>query len=139
MEEVVARVWDMSELEVNSLIRDEKLTPAFIEFTQSSLRVGSDVELERGPLADELVLDLSRESRLALFRSPPYRRVLHALATAVRLRWPTLLLGAQDTGKTALVRLLACLARRPLVHLSLNAATDALELLGSFEQVCRIV
>lgn len=131
----MARVWEMSEREVDCLIRDEKLSQAFVEFTASSLLVGSSVELERGPLTDDDAQALSRESGLALFRSPAYRRALHALATAVRLRWPALLLGAQDAGKTALVRLLACLARRPLVHLSLNAATDALELLGSFEQV----
>lgn len=51
----------------------------------------------------------------------------------------TLLVGPSGSGKTTLVRSLARLAGRPLAVLPIGTSTDALELLGSFEQVscCR--
>ena len=69
-----------------------------------------------------------------LLRSLMARHVC-SLARAVAAGWPVLLVGVSDTGKTSLVHLLATLLGRQLVQISLTAATDAIDLLGSYEQV----
>ena len=45
-----------------------------------------------------------------------------------------ILVGGPATGKTALARTVAALARRPLLELTLTAGSDTSDLLGSFEQ-----
>lgn len=60
---------------------------------------------------------------------------LEALTKCLENKLAALLVGPSGTGKTAMVQILAKLAGRSLAVLPLGAATDALELLGNFEQV----
>lgn len=58
-----------------------------------------------------------------------------ALAKCVECGFAALLVGPSGAGKSALVHTLAGLAGHPLAVFPVGAATDALELLGNFEQV----
>ncbi len=49
--------------------------------------------------------------------------------------WLTILTGAHDAGKTALVRTLAQLQGRSLREIAISSSTDASDILGSFEEV----
>ena len=62
------------------------------------------------------------------------RHLLEALACCVANNWPCILTGASQAGKTSLVEVLATLAGRALVTLSLASSTDTIDLLGGFEQ-----
>ncbi|KAJ7156010.1 midasin nuclear AAA ATPase [Mycena crocata] len=63
---------------------------------------------------------------------------LRALETAghcVSQSWLAIVTGPRNSGKTELVRTLANLSGRLLCEISLNSATDTMDILGSFEQV----
>ncbi|KAJ7625290.1 midasin nuclear AAA ATPase [Mycena polygramma] len=63
---------------------------------------------------------------------------LRALETAghcVSQSWLAIVTGPRNSGKTELVRTLANFSGRPLREISLNSATDTMDILGSFEQV----
>ncbi|KAI0036574.1 midasin [Vararia minispora EC-137] len=62
---------------------------------------------------------------------------IEAMGVALQRQWLVIVTGGQDTGKTSLVRLFAKLAGSPLHEVPINNATDASDLLGSFEQVDR--
>ncbi|KAL4245562.1 Midasin [Abortiporus biennis] len=69
-------------------------------------------------------------------------RVLHehlcameAVGTCLTNGWLTILTGPQNSGKTTLVRLFAHLSGRTLSEVHINHATDASDILGSFEEV----
>ncbi|KAL6308298.1 midasin [Sparassis latifolia] len=49
--------------------------------------------------------------------------------------WLTILTGLRDSGKTALVRLVANMCGRDLQEISINNASDTTDILGSFEEV----
>jgi midasin len=49
--------------------------------------------------------------------------------------WPVILVGPTGSGKTLLVEQLAAATGTPLVTLSMNAETDAIDLIGGYEQV----
>ena len=61
-------------------------------------------------------------------------RPLAALMTCIRMQWMCILTGEAGTGKTALARLLARLAGRSMLEVTLSTATDTTEILGCFEQ-----
>ncbi|VDM40792.1 unnamed protein product [Toxocara canis] len=61
--------------------------------------------------------------------------LLEQLAVCVRMNWLTLLVGKANIGKTSAVKILADLTGNTLHTMRLTSETDALELLGSFEQV----
>ena len=60
---------------------------------------------------------------------------LEKLAIAVKMNWLTILVGQSAAGKSSLVENFAQLCGRKLQIFNLSSDTDALELLGSFEQV----
>ncbi|CAL1712480.1 unnamed protein product [Somion occarium] len=69
-------------------------------------------------------------------------RLLHSQLSAdesvglcVANRWLTILTGPHSVGKSTLVRTMAALAGRRVREISINSATDANDLLGSFEEV----
>ncbi|KAF7309703.1 Midasin [Mycena indigotica] len=60
---------------------------------------------------------------------------LESLAHCVSQSWLAIVTGGRDSGKTELIRLLADISGVSLRHVSLNHATDTMDILGSFEQV----
>ncbi|KAL3070274.1 hypothetical protein niasHS_016101 [Heterodera schachtii] len=73
--------------------------------------------------------------------APPIRLLatqlglLERVAACVSANWLVLLSGQPHVGKRSTVRTLATLVDQPLEHIRLTSETDALELLGSFEQI----
>jgi midasin len=63
---------------------------------------------------------------------------LHLLETAghcIHRSWLSIITGSRNSGKTELVRTLANITGNTLREISVNNATDTMDLLGSFEQV----
>ncbi|KAJ6508404.1 hypothetical protein C8R45DRAFT_967302, partial [Mycena sanguinolenta] len=74
---------------------------------------------------------LARPGRILKMQLPALETVGHCISQA----WLAILTGPHNSGKTELVRTLANLSGRPLIEISLNSATDTMDILGSFEQV----
>ncbi|KAI2503973.1 AAA-family ATPase [Fragilaria crotonensis] len=60
---------------------------------------------------------------------------MEAVTRCIVMNWPCLIVGQSGTGKTSLLRSLACNLNVKLVDVCLTPATDVNELVGSFEQV----
>ncbi|KAK2459689.1 hypothetical protein APHAL10511_008334 [Amanita phalloides] len=60
---------------------------------------------------------------------------LESIGLCISQSWPTILTGQQNCGKTEVVRLLAHFTGNALREISVNSATDTMDILGSFEQV----
>ncbi len=60
---------------------------------------------------------------------------LQALGTCIANGWLSILTGHRNTGKNWIIRQLAFLTGHTLYEISVNSATDATDLLGSFEEV----
>ncbi|KAJ7264443.1 hypothetical protein B0H12DRAFT_1209400, partial [Mycena haematopus] len=74
---------------------------------------------------------LSRPGRILKMQLPALETVGHCISQS----WLAIITGPRNSGKTELVRTLANLSGRPLHEISLNSATDTMDILGSFEQV----
>ncbi|KAF2481603.1 hypothetical protein BDY17DRAFT_282105 [Neohortaea acidophila] len=61
-------------------------------------------------------------------------RTLQSLMICVQQNWPVILTGPSGSGKSALVHDLASLVGASVVTLAMNAETDAMDLLGGYEQ-----
>ncbi|MCO5589879.1 hypothetical protein L7F22_043848 [Adiantum nelumboides] len=61
--------------------------------------------------------------------------VAQALGECIQLAWPAILVGKGGAGKTSLIRKIAQLMGRPLQEVRLNGGTDAIDIIGGFEQV----
>ena len=61
--------------------------------------------------------------------------VLESLGHCVSQGWLAILTGPRDSGKTSAVRVLAHFTGNILQEISVNSATDTMDILGSFEQV----
>lgn len=66
---------------------------------------------------------------------PSMSELMEALAHCISQKLMGILVGPSNAGKTTLVRSFARLNNQELLELSLNAGTDATDLLGGFEQV----
>ena len=66
--------------------------------------------------------------------NPPQLRVLQSLMLCLDQRWPVILAGPSGAGKTYLIERLAAAVGASLFTISMNADTDAIDLLGGFEQ-----
>ena len=83
------------------------------------------------------------EGRKQSFRSPLRPGVMlqahlpwaEAMGLALQKGWLVIVSGAQNSGKTSLVRVVAELTGNALHELSVNPATDTSDILGSYEQV----
>lgn len=60
--------------------------------------------------------------------------VMEALLLCLEHAWPTVLVGTSGCGKTSILRKTAALAGAKLIGLALNSDTDAMDLVGGFEQ-----
>lgn len=61
--------------------------------------------------------------------------ILESLILCIERSWPSILVGSAGCGKTTLIRKLAALRGSKLVELALSADTDAMDLIGGFEQI----
>ncbi|PFH53375.1 hypothetical protein AMATHDRAFT_1433 [Amanita thiersii Skay4041] len=61
--------------------------------------------------------------------------VLESIGLCISQSWLTILTGPQSGGKTEVIRLLAHFTGHILHEISVNSATDTMDILGSFEQV----
>ncbi|EMC99014.1 hypothetical protein BAUCODRAFT_154694 [Baudoinia panamericana UAMH 10762] len=61
-------------------------------------------------------------------------RILESLMLSVQQSWPVLLVGSSGNGKTTLIEKLACTIGASVSTISLNAETDAMDLIGGYEQ-----
>lgn len=99
--------------------------PASTSVTPHAFRVGRSAWL-RGEATDEGV-----GARIALASRGA---ALESLATTLEHGWLAILVGGARTGKSTFVRGLAQAAGRPLRAIALSPQSDALDLLGGFEQ-----
>lgn len=89
-----------------------------------------------------LQIGLFRMDREGFVRGPRSSRLLHSqlqanesLGLCLTNNWLTILTGPRNSGKSSLLRTMARLSGKVLHEISINAATDANDLLGSFEEV----
>jgi midasin len=61
--------------------------------------------------------------------------IVETLMTCVQQRTPCVLVGASGTGKSSMIKLLACVMGEELDQLALNADIDTTDIVGGFEQV----
>ncbi|CAD6195225.1 unnamed protein product [Caenorhabditis auriculariae] len=101
--------------------------PVQLQLDQNFLRIGK-ADIVRKPLKSDQNL---ANSRLL----PSQMKVFHELATCVQMNWLALIVGQRNGGKRTIVENLATLSGRTLQTISLNADTDAQELIGSYEQI----
>ncbi|KAK4546637.1 hypothetical protein LTR36_001854 [Oleoguttula mirabilis] len=67
-------------------------------------------------------------------RSREHVRALESVMLCVQQRWPVVLTGPAGAGKTSLLLHLATAVGASLVTISMNADTDAMDLIGGYEQ-----
>uniref|UniRef100_A0A224YTK3 Midasin n=1 Tax=Rhipicephalus zambeziensis TaxID=60191 RepID=A0A224YTK3_9ACAR len=106
--------------------------PPMVHVTPKWLSVGSAILPRRSPTQDSsLSCKALEDLRLLHIQAP----AMEGLAKCLENGLAALLVSPSGSGKTTLVRSMARLAGRPLAVLPIGTSTDALELLGSFEQV----
>ena len=96
--------------------------PAFI--SSSHLQIGHYLGSRDGRLPD------MRGGRVLQATLP----ALESLGMCVANGWLAILTGPRNSGKTTLVRTMASLLGKSLREVSINSATDATDILGSFEE-----
>ncbi|KAI0693224.1 midasin [Cytidiella melzeri] len=102
----------------------EVLNPPIV-LSPVCLQVGRSLNIRKG-------YSLSRRPSRVLHA---HHQALQALNTCVSNRWLAILTGQRNKGKNWIVRLTAHLTGNTLQEISINSATDASDLLGSFEEV----
>lgn len=66
--------------------------------------------------------------------SADHLRILQSMMLSVRRTWPVVLAGSPGVGKTRLIERLASTVGAEIVTLAMSAETDALDLIGGYEQ-----
>ncbi|KAI3616178.1 midasin nuclear aaa atpase [Moniliophthora roreri] len=91
---------------------------------------------------DEIQIGTFRATRENYISHSPPGRILQSHLTALEAAgscisrsWLSILTGKRHSGKTSLARLLAQLTGHKLYEISINSATDTMDLLGGFEQI----
>ncbi|XP_075750975.1 midasin [Rhipicephalus microplus] len=106
--------------------------PPEVHVTPKWLSVGSAILPRRSPTQDpSLSCRALEDLRLLHIQAP----AMEGLAKCLENGLAALLVSPSGSGKTTLVRSMARLTGHPLAVLPIGTSTDALELLGSFEQV----
>ncbi|KAH6928548.1 hypothetical protein HPB50_016885 [Hyalomma asiaticum] len=106
--------------------------PPEVHVTPKWLSIGSAILPRRTAMQDpSLSCRALEDLRLLHIQAP----AMEGLAKCLENGLAALLVSPSGSGKTTLVRSMARLAGRPLAVLPIGTSTDALELLGSFEQV----
>ncbi|EEP81459.1 conserved hypothetical protein [Uncinocarpus reesii 1704] len=85
-----------------------------------------------GRLQRDMLLQRTYGEHMAII--PRDLPILESLMLCVENRWPSVLVGPSGCGKSAILQKLAALNGAKLVELALNADTDAMDLIGGFEQ-----
>ncbi|KAH8020588.1 hypothetical protein HPB51_002537 [Rhipicephalus microplus] len=105
--------------------------PPEVHMTPKWLSVGSAILPRRSPTQDpSLSCRALEDLRLLHIQAP----AMEGLAKCLENGLAALLVSPSGSGKTTLVRSMARLTGHPLAVLPIGTSTDALELLGSFEQ-----
>lgn len=107
---------------------DENVRPWF-NVTSTQIQVGH-VLLPRTGASDP---SLSAFDTFAM--SQTHLTVAQALGECIQLAWPAILVGKGGAGKTSLIRKMAQLMGKSLQEVRLNGGTDAIDIVGGFEQV----
>ncbi|MFC1753351.1 AAA family ATPase [Thermoproteota archaeon] len=84
---------------------------------------------------DSDTIDLVPDQSYALYPLKPTMETMEAMAAAVNLDKPFLLIGDTAGGKTSMVYWLAHLTRSPLVRINLSKQTEKQDLIGSWQMV----
>ncbi|KAK2734583.1 hypothetical protein FQN57_001630 [Myotisia sp. PD_48] len=98
----------------------------FHNLTPNKLQVGL-ASLERDPILYHTLISDYR----SIPRNLP---IMESILFSIKNAWPCLLVGPSGCGKTRAIRKLASLSGARLVELALNSDTDAMDLIGGFEQ-----
>lgn len=85
-----------------------------------------------GLLARDLTVQQTSDSAVAV--APRDLPVMESLILCIDKGWPAILVGPSGCGKTTILRNMAALSGANIVDLSLNSDTDAMDLIGGFEQ-----
>lgn len=101
----------------------EQTPPSY--FSPSQLQIGHFITTRHNFSA------CSRPGRLLKVQTAP----LETLGDCILQNWLAIVTGPRDSGKSHLVRALANFTGNPLSEISVNSATDTMDLIGSFEQV----
>ncbi|KAH9827669.1 midasin (AAA ATPase) [Teratosphaeria destructans] len=79
--------------------------------------------------------DAPAQSRLAAKVTNDHLRVLESVMLCVQQGWPVILIGLSGSGKTSTIERLAACVGASLSTIALNAETDAMDLIGGYEQL----
>lgn len=107
---------------------DESVRPWF-NITPTYIQLGH-VLLPRTGICDP---SLSAFDTFSL--SQTHLAVAQAIGECIQLAWPAILVGKGGAGKTSLIRKIAQLMGKTLQEVRLNGGTDAIDIVGGFEQV----
>lgn len=102
------------------------MSDLFTNVSSQTLQVGIGL-LPRSPL-------ISATRQLPSNISSSHLRALQSLMLCVHQAWPVVLAGSPGTGKTTLIERLAASVGAETVTLAMSAETDALDLIGGYEQ-----
>lgn len=98
--------------------------------TSTNLRIGANIFMRLDPL-------LAHSDNNYRSRTSRHLRAMEALGNAIASNQLLILTGCSGSGKTALIEDFANCTGRSIVTFNVNAQTDTLEMLGSFEQCSR--
>jgi len=98
-----------------------------LSLTSTHVRIGS-LSLQRQ--APNVSAIRRPSSRLLQTQLP----ALESLARCIDMSWLSIVAGSKSSGKTSLIRKLAELTGHRLIEVSINSATDTMDILGGFEQ-----
>lgn len=99
-----------------------------------TVQSSSEIRCGRASLArDQLIQPSYSSSPLSFLHcnSSPSETLIRAINHS----WPVILAGPSCSGKTSLIRLMACVAGATLDEIALNADVDSVDLVGGYEQV----
>jgi midasin len=100
----------------------------FCNSSRSTIQVGLGL-LKRNTLMANV------QAFVAQALSSDHLQALQWTMVCVQHGWPVILVGSTGSGKTLLLEQLAAATGMPLITISMNAETDAIDLIGGYEQV----
>ncbi|EGP88873.1 uncharacterized protein MYCGRDRAFT_91809 [Zymoseptoria tritici IPO323] len=104
----------------------QPMSDMFCNLSSRTLQVGIGI-LPR----DSLV---ARPQASGMIQAPSHLRALQSIMLCVHQAWPVVLAGPPGVGKTSIIERLAASVGANVVTLAMSAETDALDLIGGYEQ-----